>query len=107
MARNGKTVYVAVNNPQPDFGNAICWIIGIDTSSHQVSSATRIPYPMALTLSPDGTKIYVIGGSDTLYTISTVTHAIRHAVPLQPGSPTQPVTGGIAVTPSALAYLVF
>ena len=99
MAPNGKTVYVAVNNLQPDFGNAICWIIGIDTGANQVASATRIRYPMALTLSPDGTTIYVIGGiSDTLYTISTVTHKITHAVALQSGSPTQPVTGGIAVT---------
>jgi YVTN family beta-propeller protein len=100
MAPDGKTVYVAVNNLQPDFGNAICWIIGIDTSTHQVSSATRIRYPMALTLSPDGTSIYVIGGiSDTLYTISTATHKVTHSVSLQSGSPTQPVTGGIAVTP--------
>jgi YVTN family beta-propeller protein len=91
---------VAVNNLQPDFGNAICWIVGIDTSARQVSSATRIRYPMALTLSPDGTTIYVIGGiSDTLYTISIATHKITHSVALQSGSPTQPVTGGIAVTP--------
>jgi YVTN family beta-propeller protein len=97
---DGKTVYVAVNNPQPDFGNAICWIVGIDTSMHQVTSATRIRYPMALTVSPDGKAIYVIGGfSDTLYTISTATHKITHAVDLQSGPPTQPVTGGIAVTP--------
>jgi DNA-binding beta-propeller fold protein YncE len=34
-----------------------------------------------------------------LYTISTATHKITHAVGLQSGSPTQPVTGGIAVTP--------
>jgi YVTN family beta-propeller protein len=100
MAPDGKTVYVAVNNPQPDFGNAICWIIGIDTGTHQVSSATRIRFPMAVTLSPDGKTIYVIGGSsDTLYTISAATHKITHSVGLQLGSPTQPVTGGIAVTP--------
>jgi YVTN family beta-propeller protein len=100
MAPDGQTVYVATNNLQPDFGNAICWIVGIDTSTHQVSSATRIRYPMALTVSPDGTAIYVIGGiSDTLYTISTATHKITHAVGLQSGSPTQPVTGGIAITP--------
>jgi YVTN family beta-propeller protein len=100
IAPDGKTVYVAVNKVQPDFGNAICWIVGIDTSTHQVTSATRIRYPMALTLSPDGKAIYVIGGfSDTLYTISTATHKITHAVDLQSGPPTQPVTGGIAVTP--------
>ncbi|MBV8278343.1 MAG: beta-propeller fold lactonase family protein [Verrucomicrobia bacterium] len=100
IAPDGKTVYVTVNNLQPDFGNAICWIVGIDTGTHQVSSATRIRYPMALTLSPDGAKIYVIGGiSDTLYTISTATHLITHKVSLRSGSPTQPVTGGIAVTP--------
>jgi YVTN family beta-propeller protein len=100
MAPDGNTVYVAVNNLQPDSGNAICWIIGIDTGTHQASSATRIRYPMALTVSPDGTTIYVIGGiSDTLYTISTATHKITHSVSLQSGSPTQPVTGGIAVTP--------
>ena len=100
VAPDGKTVYVAVNNPQPDFGNAICWIVGIDTSTHQVTSATRIRYPMALTLSADGKAIYVIGGiSDTLYTISTATHKITHAVDLPSSPPTQPVTGGIAVTP--------
>jgi YVTN family beta-propeller protein len=100
IAPDGKTVYVAVNNPQPDFGNAICWVLGIDTGTHQVSSAMRIRYPMALTVSTDGTAIYVIGGiSDTLYTISTATHTITHSVNLQSGSPTQPVTGGIAVTP--------
>ena len=93
-------MYVAVNNLQPDSGTAICWVLGIDTSTDQVSSATRIPYPMALTFSPDGTAIYVIGGiNDTLYTISTATHNITHRVSLQSGSPTQPVTGGIAVTP--------
>ena len=100
VAPDGKTVYVAVNNPQPDFGNAICWIVGIDTSTRQVTSATRIRYPMALTLSADGKAIYVIGGfSDTLYTISTATHKITHAVDLPSSPPTQPVTGGIAVTP--------
>jgi YVTN family beta-propeller protein len=100
VAPDGKTVYVAVNNLQPDSGNAICWVVGIDTSTQQVSSATRILFPMALTVSPDGTAIYVIGGiSDTLYTISTATHKITHSVNLQSGSPTQPVTGGIAVTP--------
>lgn len=100
IAPDGKTVYVAVNNVQPDFGNAICWIVGIDTGTRQISSATRIRYPMALIVSPDGKAIYVIGGiSDTLYTISTATHKIIHSVDLQPGSPTQPVTGGIAVTP--------
>ena len=100
IAPDGKTVYATVNNLQPDSGNAVCWVVGIDTSTYQVASATRIPYPMALTLSPDGTAIYVIGGTnDTLYTISTATHNITHRVSLQSGSPTQPVTGGIAVTP--------
>jgi YVTN family beta-propeller protein len=97
---DGKTAYVSINNLQPDSGNAICWVVGIEASTHQVSSATRVRYPMALTLSPDGAAIYVIGGnSDTLYTIATATHKIAHAVTLQLGSPTQPVTGGIAVTP--------
>lgn len=97
---DGKRVYVAVNNLQPDFGNAVCWIVGIDTSSNQVVSSTKVFYPMALTVSPDGTAIYVIGGlSDTLYTISTATNQITHSVLLQNGAPVQPVTGGIAVTP--------
>jgi YVTN family beta-propeller protein len=100
IAPDGKSVYVAVNNPQPDFGNAICWIVGIDAETQQVSSATRVPYPMAITLSSDGAAIYVIGGnSDTLYTIATATHKITHSVSLQSGAPTQPVTGGIAITP--------
>jgi YVTN family beta-propeller protein len=100
VAPDGKHVYVAVNNAQPDFGNAPCWILGIDTSTLQVVSATRIFYPMALTVSPDGTAVYVVGGlSDTLYTISITTNQITHAVALTNGGPTQPVTGGIAVTP--------
>jgi YVTN family beta-propeller protein len=100
VAPDGKHVYVAVNNAQPDFGNARCWILGIDTNTLQVVSETRIFYPMALTVSPDGTAVYVVGGlSDTLYTISTATNQITHAVALTNGAPTQPVTGGIAVTP--------
>jgi YVTN family beta-propeller protein len=97
---DGKHIYVAVNNPQPDFGNARCWILGIDTSTLQVVNATPIFYPMALTVSLDGAAVYVVGGlSDTLYTISTATNQITHAVALANGAPSQPVTGGIAVTP--------
>jgi YVTN family beta-propeller protein len=100
ISPDGKRVYVAVNNGQPDFGIAACWIVGIDTSSNQVVSATKVFYPMALTVSPDGASIYFIGGlAETLYTISTATNRITHSVLLQNGSPTQPVTGGIAVTP--------
>lgn len=100
VSPDAKRVYVAVNNPQPDFGNAQCWILGIDASTLEVVSETRIFYPMALTVSPDGTAVYVVGGlSDTLYTISTATNQITHAVALNNGAPIQPVTGGIAVTP--------
>jgi YVTN family beta-propeller protein len=97
---DGKHVYVAINNPQPDFRNAVCWILGIDPSSDTVVSATRIFYPMALAASPDGTALYVLGGlSDTVYTISTATNQITRALPLHSGLPSQPVTGGLAVTP--------
>jgi YVTN family beta-propeller protein len=97
---DGTREYDAVNNPQPDFGNALCWILGIDTSSNRVVSSTRINYPMALTVSPDGSTIYVIGGNaDTLYSISTATNKVTHTVTLAISTPIQPVTGGIAVTP--------
>jgi YVTN family beta-propeller protein len=100
VAPDGKHVYVAVNNLQPDFGIALCWILGIDTSSRQVASATRVSFPMALTVSPDGTAIYFIGGkSDMLYSISTATNQIVKVTPLATSGPIQPVTGGIAVTP--------
>lgn len=100
ISPDGATVYVAVDNPQPDFGTAACWIVGIDTGTNQVTSATRIYYPMAFAVSPDGSAIYVIGGNgdDTLYTISTQTHQVTHAVGLALGIPEQPVSGGIAVT---------
>jgi len=47
---DGTRLYVSVNNLQPDFGVAACYILAIDTSSNQVVNSTRIHYPMALTV---------------------------------------------------------
>jgi YVTN family beta-propeller protein len=98
---DGTRLYVSVNNLQPDFGVAACYILAIDTSSNQVVNSTRIHYPMALTVSPDGTTLYVLGGeTDTLYTISTATNEITNELKLSDFSPEQPVTGGIAIAPN-------
>lgn len=97
---DGRRLYVAENNFQPDFGRAPGWVFVIDTNTLKVVNAIRILYPMALTVSPDGQQLYVLGGNtDTLYTVSTLTNQITGHCALANAAPSQPVTGGIAVTP--------
>ena len=52
ISPDGTRVYVAGNNPIPDFGNAKCYVFVIDTSSGEVMDSIRVPYPMALAVSP-------------------------------------------------------
>ena len=92
-------VYVAGNNLPPDFGTAKCYVFVIDTSSNQVVDSILVPYPMAVAASPDGTKIYVVGGSAYLYTISTATNTITNSLLLEHNGANDPATSGIAVTP--------
>lgn len=50
---DGSHVYVAANNPVPDFGSCDCYVAVIDTSSEKVVAAIPLAYPMALAVSPD------------------------------------------------------
>lgn len=107
VSPNGSHVYVAGNNPIPDFGNCGCYVFVIDTSSNQVVSSIPLPYPQAVAVSPDGSNVYVVGSMTWLYTISVATNAITNKLFVANNGPaSQPVTGGIAVTPDGAHVFV-
>ena len=58
-----------------------------------------LPYPTALTVLPDGTKVSVAAAQTWLYTISTATNTITNTLFVVNAAPEQVVTSGIAVTP--------
>jgi YVTN family beta-propeller protein len=69
-------VYIAGNNPIPDFGNCGCRVWVVDTVSDKVVDSIRLDYPQALAVSPDGTRLYVVSGGTLLYTLSTATNKV-------------------------------
>ena len=100
-------MYVAGNNPIPDFGGCGCRVFVIDTASNTVVDSIRLDYPQALAVSPDGTKLYVVSAGTTLYTLSTATNKVIGTLALGSYGPvSQPATSGIAVTPDGTLLFV-
>lgn len=101
---DGKFVYVTVSNIVPDFGQAICYVFVIDTSTNNVVHTIIVPYPEGIAISPDGSTAYVVSvggrsGNSNLLTISTASNRITATLSLEFGYATDPTTVGIVVTP--------
>jgi YVTN family beta-propeller protein len=99
---DGRYVYVASDNIPPDFGFTLSYVFVIDTSTNAVVRTIIAPHPVGITISPDGTKAYVVcaTASASLLTISTASNQITGTVALTGGfGGFDPTTAGIVVTP--------
>jgi YVTN family beta-propeller protein len=107
IAPDSSRVYVAGNNPIPDFGGCGCRVFVLDAASTRVVASIPLSYPQALIVSPDGTKFYVVSGGTTLYTLSTQTNKVLSALSLPGYGPvSEPATSGIAITPDGSRLFV-
>jgi len=107
IAPDASRVYVAGNNPIPDFGGCGCRVFVLDAASTKVVASIPLNYPQALIVSPDGTKLYVVSGGTTLYTLSTATNKVISTLTLPGYGPVgEPATSGIAITPDGRRLFV-
>jgi YVTN family beta-propeller protein len=99
ISPDSSRIYVAGNNPIPDFGGCGCRVFVLDTTSDAVVASIALDYPQALLVSPDGTKLYVVSGGTTLYTLSTTTNRVISTLTLPGFGPVgEPASSGIAIT---------
>ena len=99
---DGQHVYVTSDNIPPDFGFTLSYVFVIDTSTNAVTHTIIAPHPMGITISPDGTKAYVVSATAnaSLLTISTASNQITGTVSLSGGFGSfEPTTAGVVVTP--------